>query len=442
MRLLKFILVVFVVAPLLLYGAVKVYLYYQLSEYMDRVSARSNPFVNLEYGDVSTSLSGEASVHDLRILVMGTDDVVEINKVTYNTPNIWYLLRDLGEIDNNQVPMSLHLSIQGLSMDLYGDLTDKMEDAINNINLDLIGVNTLCGGRLFIGPREYRDMGYDEIVVDGDIGYDADSITQEIALNMDFTVRNMGTVHLSTIINGFNGTAFATRVSRAHNPRVGIFKLNYSDNSYHKRFVKMCSELSKMSEAEFITAEVNQSPAYFANLWGIVPGPGLRDAYKEFLSDPGTIDVTLQWPDAIEPQNLQLYKPQDIPELLNLTLAVNNKPVSDLSFNFYNGKTLDVSNRFTKLLGSDGRPEAKPVKKKTVKYKERYYPIAPSSLSKYVGEDVRLVVKGDMPRDGRLIRMNGNIAYVQKRLSGGNYTMQVATGRIKKAEVLLKRPPR
>jgi hypothetical protein len=441
MRSIKKLLLVIVVAPLLLYGIVKLYLNYQLNEFMGQLAARGKPFVTIKHGGVSTSLSGEASIHELEFYITGTDDVVRVEQVTYNTPNIWYLLRDLGQVDNNKAPESLHLTLTGLSMDLYGDLTDKMEDTINSLNLDLTGVNKLCGGRLFMGPREYRDMGYEEIIIDGDIGYDVDDITEEIAINMDLTFRNMGSYRLSTLVSGFNGSPFAASVPHPHNPSVGAFKITYTDQSYAKRFVKFCSGLSNMSEADFIAAEANQSPAYFANLVGFVPGPGLRATYKELLSNPGKIEAVMEWPEGVEPKNLHLYKPEDIPRLLNLTVAVNDKPVDDLSFSFYDGKTVDVGRHFSNIMGSDGKP--KPVvAKKQRRSKPKYYPVTPSSLKKYVGEDVRLQVKGNVSRDGRLINVKGKTAYVRKRLSGGNYTMQVALSQIKKAEVFLTRPPK
>lgn len=438
----KYLLLAIVALPLVLFGIVKLYLNYQLNEFMDTVAARARPFVSVERGGVSTTLSGEASIHNIEIYITGTDDVVRIEKLTYDTPNIWYLLRDLGGVRNNRAPLSLHLNLKGLSMDLYGDLTDRMEDAVNTLNLDLAGVNKLCGGRLFMGPREYRDMGYEEIVIDGDIGYEADAITEEITVNMDLGFRDMGSYRLTILSGGFLGTPFADRVPHPHPPAIDALRITYQDRSYASRFVKYCSELGKMSEAEFIAAEVEQGPAYFANLVGFVPGPGLRAAYKEILSNPGKIAVTMEWPEAVDPGNLHLYKPEDIPKMLNLTLAVNDKPVEDLSFRFYDGKTLDVGRRFSALMARDDSAKPVVVKKKPRRLRPKYYPVTPSRLKNYVGTDVRLTLKGDVLRDGELIKVVGNTAYVRKRLSGGNYTMQVSLSRIRKAEALLTKPPK
>lgn len=438
----KYLLLALVALPLVLFGIVKLYLDYQLNEFMDTIAARGRPFVSIERGGVSTTLDGDASIHNVEIYITGTDDVVRIEQVTYDTPNMWYLLRDLGGVQNNKAPMSLHLKLKGLSMDLYGDLTDKMEDAVNTLNLDLAGVNKLCGGRLFMGPREYRDMGYEEIVIDGDIGYEADAITEEMTINMDLTFRDMGSYRLTILSGGFLGTPFAGSVPHPTPPSIDALRVTYEDQSYAKRFVKYCSGLGKMSEAEFIAAEVEQGPAYFANLVGFVPGPGLRAAYKEILSHPGKIELAMEWPEVVDPANLHLYKPEDIPGLLNLKVAVNDKPVEDLSFTFYDGKTMDVGRRLTSLMTRDDKAKPVEVKKKPRRLRPRYYPVTPSRLKKYVGTDVRLTMKGDVHRDGQLIKVVGNTAYVRKRLSGGNYTMQVSLSRIRKAEALLTRPPK
>ncbi|HID49306.1 MAG TPA: hypothetical protein EYP40_06820 [Chromatiales bacterium] len=438
----KYLLLAVVALPLVLFGIVKLYLNHQLNEFMDTVAARARPFVSVERGGVSTTLRGEASIHDIEIYITGTDDVVRIEKLTYDTPNLWYLLRDLGGVRNNRVPMSLHLNLKGLSMDLYGDLTDRMEDAINTLNLDLAGVNKLCGGRLFMGPREYRDMGYEQIIIDGNIGYEADAITEEITINMDLGFRDMGSYHLTIRSGGFLGTPFAARVPHPKPPAIDALRITYQDHSYIRRFVKYCSELGNTTEAEFIAAEVEQDPAYFANLLGFVPGPGLRAAYRELLSNPGKIAITMEWPESVDPGNLHLYKPEDIPKMLNLILTINDKPIEDLRFHFYDGKKLDVGRRISTLMTRDDKAQPVEVKKKPRRLRPRYYPVTPSRLKKYVGTHVRLTLNGNLHRDGELIKVVGNTAYVRKRLSGGNYTMQVSLGRIRKAEALLTRPPK
>jgi len=181
--------IVLVAVPLLAYGSVKLYLNSRIDDLMTRLAEGPlRPVATLRWGDIETTLSGEASVHDIRLDLRRPADTITIERITYDTPNIWYLMRDLGDVQNNRVPSSLHLRTEGVRLDLYGELTEQLEQVINELNLDLAGVSKLCGGRLFMGPRELRDMGYDAVIFDADAGIDIDNITEEITWSLQLAV--------------------------------------------------------------------------------------------------------------------------------------------------------------------------------------------------------------------------------------------------------------
>ncbi len=438
---LKYILIGLLVAPLAAYGIVKSYLYFQLDGIMEHLARQVSPFARLEYKDVATSLDGEASVHGIRLTLRGLDDTIEIEKVSYGTPNIWYLLRDLGQVRNNRLPEKLTLGIRGLEMDLYGEITDRFEAAVNGLNLDLAGLTPLCGGRVFIGPREYRDMGYEAIVIDGKVGFKVDTIAETMLLHFDLGARDMGELQLRTLIGGLKGTGFDDRVHNPRRPTVGPLKALYRDRGYQKRVVKFCAERSEMSPQDYIAAEIKQEPEYFANAWGIVPGASLRQAYGRFLTSPQTLEVSLEWPESATLSGLHLFKASDIPELLHLELKVNGEVVDDLGFSYYEGRRVSIGDRFVRSFV----PQAVTVKKKAAPKPAlgpaRYYVVSPRDLGRYIGQDVRLLTRDGKHRDGRLLRIEGGVAAIQQRVHRGEFTMQVAIDDLKKAEVQLRKAP-
>ena len=434
------LLIILIAVPLLAYGSVKLYLHAKVDDFMTHLAQHHlAPLATLRWGAIETSLTGEASVHDIRIDLRHPPDTLTIERITYDTPNMWFLMRDLGEINNDRIPESLHLRMQGLRLDLYGDLTDQFEQLVNGVNLDLAGVNRLCGGRLFMGPRELRDMGYEAIVIDADLGFDIDTITEELTWSLQLAARDMFALQVKNTFDGFLGTPLQALVPTPHPLRAGPLRIRVADRDYVRRMVTYCARLSDMGISEYIQEEAAQPDAYFANLWGIVPGPGLREAYRRYLAEPRTIEVSLEWPEDTSPDSLALFKPEEIPALLALQVRINDQPVTDLAFRFQPGKQTRLASRFRRLFADDPPPAPAPRPRKP-RYEERYHAVEPTRLGDYLDHQVRLHTDKGQRREGTLIRLSGNIAYVQQTIHHGEFVMQVPLSSVQRAEVLLRTP--
>jgi hypothetical protein len=439
MQKIKYFLLGLLVIAGLAYGGIKAYLYYSLKSEMDQLARQFSLFGQLEYGGLSSSVNGSLSVHDLKLQVHGMNDELRIKTLRYQTPNLWYLLQDSKQLEKGRIPQRLSLSIKGLTMDLFGEFTDRLEEVISQLNFQLQGINPLCGGRLFFGPSEWRDMGYEEISGDMHIGYQLDAANARIIIDVTSTTRDMAAVRMQGFIEGVTDTAFQSFIQPGSQPHLGRVTLNYTDQSYTRRQVEYCAGLSQLEVNEYVEAEANQKPVYYGYLWGIVPGPGLRQAYRAYLSNPEKIDLSFELPDSVTPETVNLFKPEDIPGLLSMKLSVNGDAVNDLSFSFYDGRQLDMGSKFGTLFAQPGTAPTPPPKqeKKIARYETRYHVVSVSSLKKYLGEEVRFQTSTGQQRKGFLVRIGSNVAQVEQRLHGGKFTMQVPVGSITKAEVLL-----
>lgn len=442
MQKLKFVLLGLLVIAGLAYGGIKAYLYYSLKSEMDQLARQFSLFGQLEYGGLSSSITGSLSVHDLKLRVQGMDDEARIKTIRYQTPNLWYLLQDSKQLEKGRIPERLSLGIEGLTLDLFGEFTDRLEEVISELNFQLQGINPLCGGRLFFGPSELRDMGYEEITADMHVGYRYDAPNARLIIDITSDTRDMAAVSLQGMVDGINDTSFMSLIQAGSQPRLSRVTVNYTDQSYTRRQVEYCAGLSKLKINEYIEAEANQQPVYYGYLWGIVPGPGLRQAYRAFLSNPGQIALSFELPESVTPETVDLFKPEDIPGLLNLQLSVNGDAVTDLSFGFYQGQQLEVGNKFENLFAQPGAaPAPQPNReKKIVRYETRYHVVPVTGLNKYVGEEVRLQTRSGQARLGFLVGIGSNVAQVEQRVHGGKFTMQVPVGSITRAEVLLAKP--
>lgn len=441
MEKLKYLVLGLLVVVVLAYGGIKAYMYYSLKTKMDQLAQQFSLFGKLEYGGLTTSVKGSLSIEDIKIRVHGMDDELRIKAIHYQTPGMLYLLQANKQLEQGRIPESLSLSIESLTVDLFGEFTDRLEQFVSDLNFQLQGVNPLCGGRLFFGPREMRDMGYEEITGDIQIGYRFDPANANIVVDITTTTQDMAAARIQGLIERINDTSIVSMMQPGHQPRLGKITVNYTDQSYTKRQTEYCAGLSKLGLNEYIAAEANQQPVYYSYIWGIVPGPGLRQAYRAFLTNPERIDVSLELPESVTPENVRLFKPEDIPGLLDLKLSVNGEAVKDLSFDFYKGQKLDLSRNIDRLFAKPGATPIKPLrKKKKVKYETKYYTVPVSGLKKYLGEEVRLQTTTGQTRLGYLTKMGSNVAHVEQRVHSGRFTMTVPIGNITKAEVLLTRP--
>ena len=441
MEKLKYFVLGLLVVVVLAYGGIKAYMYYSLKNNMDRLAQQFSLFGQLKYGDLTTSVKGSLAVEDLEIRIHGIDDELRIKAIRYQTPNLLYLLQANKQLEQGRIPESLSLSIEGLNIGLFGEFTDRLEQIISELNFQRQGVNPLCGGRLFFGPRELRDMGYEEITSNIQIGYRFDPANAQIIVDMISSTEDMAAARIQGIIEGISDTSFVSMMQPGNPPRLNTVTVKYIDQSYTTRFTKYCAGLSKLGINEYIAAEANQRPAYYGLTWGFVPGPGLRQAYGAFLTNPGQIDVSLELPESVTPDNVHLFKPEDIPGLLNLQVSVNGEAVKDLSFDFYKGQKLDVSSKIERLFAKPGAAPVTPQrKKKKVTYETKYYVVPVSRLNKYLGEEVRLQMTTGQTRQGFLTKIGSKVAHVEQRVHNGRFTMPVPIGNITKAEVLLTRP--
>jgi len=441
MEKLKYFVLGLLVVVVLAYGGIKAYMYYSLKTKMDRLAQQFSLFGKLEYGDITTSVKGNLSIEDIRIRIHGMDDELRISAIHYETPGMLFLLQANKQLEQGRIPESLSLKFEGVTIDLFGEFTDRLEQFVSDLNFQLQGVNPLCGGRMFFGPREMRDMGYEAITGDIQLGYHFDPANANIVVDITASTRDMATTRIQGLIERITDTSFVSMMQPGHQPRLGRITINYTDQSYTNRLTKYCAGLSKLGLDEYITAESNQQPVYYSYTWGIVPGPGLRQAYRGFLTNPQQINVSLELPESVTPDNLHLFKPEDIPGLLSLQLSVNGEAIKDLSFDFYKGQKLNLSRNIDRLFAKPGAEPIKPLrKKKKVQYQTKYYTIAASSLKKYIGEEVRLQTTTGQTRLGYLTRMDTKVAHVEQRVHSGRFTMTVPIGTITKAEVLLTRP--
>ena len=130
----------------------------------------------------------------------------------------------------------------------------------------------------------------------------------------------------------------------------------------------------------------------------------------------------------------------EILDALNVNLKVNGLLINDLIYKLPPAKFTENFERqlakalnINSLLRGEAIKAPEPVKKKKV-YKKapaKYHKISIGRLPKHIGDYVLITTKKGNKRKGRLMRVDKNNLYVEKRVSGGKFTMTVPRPKIK-----------
>ena len=178
-------------------------------------------------------------------------------------------------------------------------------------------------------------------------------------------------------------------------------------------------------------------------LWGFAPGDGLREAYKDFLIKPDLVTLTLRPSAEFNPMAIAMMSSEEIMDALNIRLKINGLLVTDLS---YKPAPLEFTQNFERRIANSldfnaimrGEPIKAPepvVKPKVVKKKvAAYYKISVAQAPQHISNFVRITTKAGSTRKGQLMRVDKNNLYVQKKVSGGKFTMTVPRAKIKSIE--------
>lgn len=427
---------------LVAYAAIKGLVYYKFKNGVDTVSNKMRMFATLRYGGISSSLlDSSVTLKNVSFLINGLDDGVNIDSVTLRTDDIGYLLKGF-DFKGDDLPEHISISIKGSKVDLYGSMIEKMDELVNELNDVPTGlVTSPCSNKLYLGAADYRQMGYD--ILNSDIEFAYNFTAQGIQLTYDLTTRDFGTINMAIKMTGpSRPSAMAFKINP---PQLTEISLAYHDLSYIQRSNEYCARESNRDIAKYIEAEVNKPDKAYIFEWGFVPGPGLKQAYKEFLTNPGTISLTMHPPADFSPATLGLYKAEAIPTLLDMKLSINEKPVSDLSFSFSADDTEEIASlqdrisNFKNILQKDDKKT--PLAQQPTKIKKttpaRYHEVNVAALKDHLDDKVRIYTKKSKQiRTGRLDKITSSALHVTQNVHQGKFTMIIPKADVQKVEVL------
>ncbi len=306
------------------YFGAKFYLHHEVSSNLDSAISSARPFADIQYQGVSSTMWGKLSVDGVSARFGNFKDRLEIDKVSIITPGFWYLL-NLGDTDQRMtgddaaLPESFGFAIEGLRADVSDDFMKAFAKAARQAAPKIIEDDAAakCIGTDGFLMSTLKRLGYHEIVMSMSMAYRQED--GKLLFNMWADLEDMYAMQIDLTLDG---TMTPDSLARGtFRPRMIDGRIEYEDYSLIDRTKKLCRRQG-LSEQQMIAAELDAFRAAGMQI-GIAFDEYVMEPYEKFLSGGSIFIITARPTQPINLSQINLYKPTDVPALLNLSAEVH-----------------------------------------------------------------------------------------------------------------------
>lgn len=304
------------------YGGAKLYLHHKVNSAMESAVLMLSPYADVQYGGVSSTLSGELTIDDVRANVNGFSDEIHIERLGINTPSFLALL-DLGDFATGPQPFRdgmpdyFGFLVEGVHVPASADFYQKLYD----LRLELLAAEDAdepaveCTGKYGFSPRALAGLGYREQIVSASATIRQDSSGYSLEINS--IVEDMMDVTMNISLAG--DIASGMSQGSSYRPKLSKLEVVLTDLSINERVREYCARLG-VSPEDTLQAQLDAFN-FVGEANGIEFDEYMVDPYLEFLAGKSKLVVTAQPREPISLTQIELYKPSDVPALLNLSAA-------------------------------------------------------------------------------------------------------------------------
>ena len=305
------------------YFGAKFYLHHEVSSNLDMVLAMAQPFADIQYEGVSSTMTGQLSVDGISARFGKFHDRLEIDQVSLITPGFWHLL-SLGDIGQNMagsdgsIPESLGFAITGLRADVSDDFMKALSDAAREgaPEIDEDDIAATCVGKYGFSMATLRLLGYKDLVMSMSMGYSQQGDT--VLVDMWADLEDMYAMKINLTLDGAMTPESLAR--RTYRPKMIDGRIEYQDSSLIEKTRTLC-RAQGLSDDDIAVAEMDAFRAAGLES-GIAFDELVMVPYQKFLAGGSKFVLTAEPNQPISLSQIDLYKPTDVPALLNLTAVV------------------------------------------------------------------------------------------------------------------------
>lgn len=327
------VLLILLLLPILTYGGVMGYIWYELKDTAGRAAQAAASFAAISYDTIHISpLGDEIGYDNIVIKPVMTNDEFRIEKVRISGPDIVYFIQSSINLNNGKLPEVLsvqflrtHIDLNSKVFSLAGKMmkqasqsqSGKTESIMSN--LDAIG----CGDIESFTLNDYRRMGLGAIVGDATFYIKYDELRNNTHAVAEIVADNLYSMVITVDLNSspqhLNSRQAANTLKQS--------TINYRDIGYYKLRNDYCAGQNDSDVDAYIDRHVSMAAE---KIGATFPEEAVA-GYKQLMRKGGTLNFRIRPTSDISLNGLEYYKPADIVYMLRLSVAIN-------------GKKLDVDN--------------------------------------------------------------------------------------------------
>lgn len=399
-----------------LYLGFKVIVWQRTSAALDVIRQAMADHGALDYGWVSSSLSGEIRIENVQLVSFALKESLEAEALILRAPGPWDLIQMLDRIARAQWPERLEWHLEGLRLEL--DSPALAQHLANPLVQALSSV--ACGQGRSLDLITWRAMGYWNL--DGHMGgiLRRAQNGRDLRLELNLELIDLGQMESEL---RFSGTGL----------KLASLRLSARDDGFQRRLMQYCRRLGGLSEADYLSRSLLLWERNLLVL-GILPSSDFKQAYQMWLQ--GNRLLFLEWAPKAEPDfgQLMALTPEEVQNQLGFNLRVDDHVVRTWASHWDAARlkaVLDPEPATQEPLS----PQSEPEPESEAPAQPAFRPTDPAELGNFLQYPVRVATHDGRLYEGRLVAVDERGLQVGAMVSGGMITYPVRWKDAERVEV-------
>ncbi|MCW8885314.1 MAG: hypothetical protein OQK12_08650 [Motiliproteus sp.] len=445
--------------PLLAYGAVKGYLWYQVKRFADQLAVQVADVATFEYGSIETSFDGVAGIRNVRIYPMGSDYPLKVDAIRAVSDSWLYFMKLGTPLDKGDLPNQLGFQVLGMDFDFNAPYFSQLEAYAAAVNDPYTG----CGQSQVGGLELMKKLGYSSLYTDIKIAYQFNPESEYMTLTMDSS--SAGSFEMGMSADVDMGVTKLTRNSAfSVQPKLGGVSLYYKDQAFNRKYLQYCAALNSETVDQFVDRHVGLLAEQYQTV-GLSFNKELVEAYRQFISTDGEMKLKLTTENPLGMAEMAVGAEEHL-KAWDVQLEVNGQPVSPVEIDWnmpetdaavaqtepparvVSGTATEASAEqveSTEAMLTDSSAQTSEQSESERSYEQpayepeekKYVDKSVTDLSRYIGSAIRLETHNGHLIEGTIVKIRRNQVQVEQKMDGGVALLPILFSNIKKAEVLL-----
>ncbi len=297
------ILVSIVMMLFVTFGVVKGVMYYMAKQKIDKLITPMNEYMHVDYSGISTSIFGPIGVKGLRLSTFSGDEVLTFGRV---------MLLTFDKDEKEKIPSNISISFEDIRFDT------RFLDEITNDEVPAF-VKKWGYSDLYKVSNNLQQLGYDKIISDVYIDFSYRKTLGGVKLRFRENIQQLGELDILLdvigVIPGLKAMGADLKINK--------MRLMFNDNSYTDRILQYFADKDEKELDVYRVEIVEQLKNYLEKNRISLEDDDIR-ALKQFIMKPNKLIIAINPYEPVSVENLEFYKREDVPNLLNLTISAKN----------------------------------------------------------------------------------------------------------------------